>query len=386
MDSIFNDRMFKMLLAKAGINLTSKNERYWRMIAAVILCWLPLAVLTLIEGDFWTGNIQTSFITSFDTQIRILVSLPIFILAENQVSVRLSTIMGQFKNSGIIEKEQHDLFDNIVKKNSKFLSSFWMSFTVFCFCYLQVFLLMFYESENTFLLTWQIKHINGELLLSNAGWWSTLISRPIVLFVFYRWFIAIITWGILLRKISKLELNLFPMHPDLVGGLGFLGYAIRYFSPITFAISATVAANLIDLIIIENISLSELRFPVLGFFLFINVLLTYPLLWFTRKLIDARERSVFENDDFANGMLREFRGTLTNGYYNVSQDDLQSVKYSSVSDLSSIMNNALNMKFVPLTIKDLIPLWASIVIPLLFVISFEIPLDKLIKDILSLMF
>jgi len=27
-----------------------------------------LAIITLIHGNFWTGNINTSFITNFDTQ------------------------------------------------------------------------------------------------------------------------------------------------------------------------------------------------------------------------------------------------------------------------------------------------------------------------------
>lgn len=293
--------------------------------------------------------------------------------------------MAQFKNSGIVKTEQHDLLDNISAKSKAFLSSKWLDFAVFAFCYLQVVLILTFEKENTFLLTWQINNSNETVVLSHAGWWNFLIGRPLVIFLFYRWIIAIVAWGFVLRKISKLDLELFPMHPDCVGGLGFLGYAIRYFSPITFAISASVSGSLMDMILIEDMSLSELKVPVFGFFILITLLFTYPLLWFTKKLIDAREKSVFDNDDFANGMLREFKNKTSKKYHEVEPEDLQSPIYSSVSDLSSIMNNALNMKFLPLSLKDLVPLWVSILIPILFVISLEIPLNQLIKEIFSLM-
>lgn len=385
MESIFEDKLFNKLFNNHGGEADFVKAQIKKTLVVFGICWLPLALLTALEGSFWTGDAKTSFITNFDTQIRYLVSLPIFIMAERMVSVRLRTIMAQFKNSGIVKKEQFGALDQITDKNRSFLSSKWLDLAVFTICYIQVILILIFEKENAFMLTWQIHHSNQALALSSAGWWNFLIGRPLVLFLFYRWIIAIIAWGFLLRKISKLDLNLFPLHPDCVGGLGFLGYGIRYFSPITFAISASVSGSLIDMILIEDMSLSEIKIPVIGFFILITFLFTYPLLWFTKKLIDAREKSVFDNDDYANGMLREFKVKISKKYHEVNHEDLQSPVYSSVSDLSSIMNNALNMKFLPLSLKDLVPLWVSIIIPILFVISMEIPINQLLREVLSLM-
>ena len=243
---------------------------------------------------------------------------------------------------------------------------------------------MFYESSNTSFLTWQLVSETGEPSLNMAGKWCTLISRPFVLFLFYKWLLTIIVWGNILRKISNLKLNLYPEHPDLSGGLGYLGYALRYFSPITFAISAAVAGNMADFIVIEGLHLAELKIAALGYFVGMTLLFTMPMLFFTAKMVEARENSVFENYDFANGMYRELRLKIKKGYDQVTKQDLDSSVYSSVSDYNAVVDNVLKMKFVPFSIKDLIPLWVFMVLPFFGVVLLEIPFAEIFKNFVQI--
>lgn len=383
MEISFENQTYNHLIRKLAPQGSSQKIKILKTLIPFIICWLPLALMTLLNGNFWTGNIENSFITNFDSQVRFLICLPILILSEELISARLGLILGQFKNSGVIEKKEYDAFDQIISKGGRFLRSKWTLVVLILICYIQVFTVLSYESEYTSILTWQIHDAGEGAKLNSSGWWNILISRPIVFFLFLQWLLRIIVWGWILRKISFLHLVLFPIHPDLSGGLGFIGYALRFFSPIAFAISATIAGNMIDFILIEGLSLRTFAFPGLAYFVFISLLFTLPLFSFTGKLIEAREKSVFENYDFANGMYRELRDKFLKGYDKVTAEDLKRPEFSAVSDLSDVIENSLNMKYIPFTFRDLIPLWTMVVLPFLVVVLMEIPLSELFKVILS---
>jgi hypothetical protein len=385
MELSFEDHAYNKVLNKIGFSGAGMKVQLGKVLIPFAICWLPLAVMTLINRTFWTGEITTSFITNFDTQARLLISMPIFIMAEKLISTRLEIILRQFINSGIIVEEEKLHFEKIIKKQSRFLKSNWTDLAVFLISYLQVFVVLFYESTNTSFFSWQMLSGEGESAINLAGKWSALISRPFFLFLFYRWMLRIIVWGNILRKISKLNIRLYPEHPDLAGGLGYLGYAIRYFSPIAFAISAGVAGTMADFMLIEGLHIADLKVPALGYFIFISLLFTIPLLSFTGKLINARESSVFDNYDFANGMYRELRMKIAKGYELVTKRDLDSAVYSAVSDYNAVVDNILKMKFLPFTLKDMIPLWIMTALPFLAVIALEIPVAELLNKLLSIL-
>jgi len=383
MDFSFENHAYNTVIAKAGIAGKSMKAQITRATIPMAICWIPMAVYTALNGTFWTGDITNSFITSFDTQARILVSIPIFIIAEKLITPRLELILNQFINAGIVLREDRNKFLEIIRKRTHFLKSHWTDLAVFVVCYLQVIIVLLYESTSTSLLSWQINVVDGEHNLNFVGIWSTVIVRPFLLFLFYRWLLRIIVWGTILRKVSKLDLNLFAVHPDLCGGLGFLGYSIRYFSPVALAISTTVAGNMADFMLIEGMHLAELKYAIAGYFLLITLLFTLPLIPFISKLIDAREESIFENNDFANGMYREFRKVISKGFDEVNIEDLKKPYYSSTTDLNGVIENALKMKFIPFTLKDMIPIWTMATIPFLGVIIIEIPVAELFQTIIS---
>ena len=349
----------------------------------MLICWLPLAIGTALNGTFWTGDITTSFITSFDNQARFLVTLPLRILAERKVAPQIKRILQQFMNSGIVQNKDFDTFHEIIQKRSSFLKSHWTDLAVLIICYVQVFLVLSFESTFTSLLSWQMNIVDGEPKLNFVGIWGTVISRPFVLFLFYRWILRIFVWGMILYRISKLHINLFAVHPDLCGGLGFLGYSIRYFTPVAFAISATVAGNIADFMLIEGLHLAELKYAIAGYFVLITLIFTLPLTSFISKLISVREKSIFMSSDFANGMFRELNKQFSKEYDQVNNEDLKLPYYSSIADLNAVIENALKMKFIPFKIKDMIPLWVMAGIPFLGVVIIEIPVAELFKTVIS---
>ena len=75
-----------------------------------------------------------------------------------------------------------------------------------------------------------------------AGYWYALISLPIYQFLVYRWLWRRFIWCRFLRRVSKLDLQLIPTHPDQAGGVGFLGETHRLYAIFIFAFSAISAS------------------------------------------------------------------------------------------------------------------------------------------------
>jgi len=59
----------------------------------------------------------------------------------------------------------------------------------------------------------------------------------------------IFLWFRFLSAVSKLNLQLFPTHPDQAGGLGFIGEAQRFFGILFFAYSCGITGVVADEVI-----------------------------------------------------------------------------------------------------------------------------------------
>ena len=76
-----------------------------------------------------------------------------------------------------------------------------------------------------------------------AGWWHALVSAPVALVLLMGWYGGILIWGLFLFRVSRIDLQRIPTHPDLVGGLQFVGLSLRAFLLLSFTISMIAAGG-----------------------------------------------------------------------------------------------------------------------------------------------
>ena len=62
---------------------------------SVLVCWVPLAILSLAQAHF-LGGAKLSFFYDIETHVRFLVSLPTLILAEMLVHERIWPVIKRF--------------------------------------------------------------------------------------------------------------------------------------------------------------------------------------------------------------------------------------------------------------------------------------------------
>ena len=62
MDFSFEDHTFRRALKKIGISGRVPNEQTTRLLVPIMLCYVPLVIMTLIDGSFWNGDMDTSIV------------------------------------------------------------------------------------------------------------------------------------------------------------------------------------------------------------------------------------------------------------------------------------------------------------------------------------
>ena len=76
-----------------------------RVVISVLLCWVPLAVLSLAQSHFLDGA-KLSFFRDIETHVRFLVSLPVLILAEMVVHQRIRPVVKGFIERRVVTEEE----------------------------------------------------------------------------------------------------------------------------------------------------------------------------------------------------------------------------------------------------------------------------------------
>ena len=56
-----------------------------RVLVAVLITWLPLLLLSMLDGRAWGNSVGLTFLKDVETHVRLLIALPLLILAEVKV-------------------------------------------------------------------------------------------------------------------------------------------------------------------------------------------------------------------------------------------------------------------------------------------------------------
>jgi hypothetical protein len=73
-----------------------------RVLALVVLIWVPLLVLSMIDGRAWGNGLTLPFLQDIETHLRLLIAVPLLVVAEIVVHRSLPPIVRQFVDNGLI--------------------------------------------------------------------------------------------------------------------------------------------------------------------------------------------------------------------------------------------------------------------------------------------
>ena len=356
-----------------------------RTLLAVLIGWLPLAVLAVAQQLLSGDESAKSFFFDFAIHARFLVALPALIFAEAECIPRLGRIVNHFAES-LVAQSDTARFQAAVSSTRRLLDSTTGSILAVVLVYLVVATVQLYLSDV--LLAWQRAGSTNVTRFSPAGWWNLLVSLPLLLIVFFGWLWRLALWTRFLYLMSRLDLQLVPSHPDGAGGLKFVSSSLRGFRLISFACGAIVAGTIANYQYHQGAQLLDFKNVVIGLLIFLLILFAGPPTMFFRKLRETKVGGVFEYGALARAVGTQFEAQwLLRQKSSIDQTSLQAPDFSATTDLYSVTANVYAMRVVPFTMKDLIgPIVYAAMQPFWPLALLAIPLETIVGVLAKLLF
>jgi hypothetical protein len=352
-----------------------------RVVVITLLAWLPLLVLSVLEGQA-LGGVRIPFLKDIDAQVRLLVALPLLILAEKVIHERLRPAVELFVKTGIVRPEDRSRFDDIASSTMRWRNSIAVEVGLLALV-LFVGHTLWVEKLAVQGETWFARPTGSGPVLSRAGIWYAWVSVPIFQFILIRWWYRLLLWARLLWHTSRLDLDLSPSHPDRTGGLGFLGTSTAAFAPFLVAQSALVAALAAGRILQQGAQLQSFKVELAGMLGFALLQTLGPLLVFSPALARAKRRGLREYSLLGDRYVREFDRKWIRGGAAPEETLIGSADIQSLADLEGGFDIVRSMRTLPFGKETVIQLVATTALPGIPLLLTVMPLEEIVKKLVG---
>jgi hypothetical protein len=357
-----------------------------RILLISLLTWLPLLVLSVIEGQALGGSAAVPFLLDVEVHIKFLIVLPLLIIAELVVHQRMRFVVKQFLERHLIAENNLRRFDAAIASAFRLRNSVLGEVLLIAFVYVVGVLIIWRQYTALATATWYAVPTGEGLKLSLSGMWYVYVSVPILQFLLMRWYFRIFIWARFLWQVSRLDLSLVPTHPDHVGGLGFLSNTVYAFTPLAVAHGGLLAGVIANRIFYLGASLPQFKIEIAVLVVFMLCIVFGPFLVFTPRLAEAKRTGNREYGTLAERYVREFdakwlRGGAPTGEPLVGSGDIQ-----SLADLSNSFEVVRTMRIAPVTKQAILQLVAAALVPVVPLALTMMPLEELLKKLIGIVF
>ena len=347
-----------------------------------LLTWLPLVAWALYAGRVLPGGVDEPLVMHFGVHVRFLLAVPALILGEAMAHRVSTTLIPYFLTSGVVPPAQRGAFVRIVGGVARLRDRTlpWVVILVIVGAW-TVLQPVAVGAEAGHEAKWASSEEGGGL--GFGGWWFLYVSRPIfsVLLAGWLWRLALVF--VLLKRIARLDLSIVPTHPDGAGGLGFLKDMPKAFSLLAFAASAVVASRLAHDVLYHDVTLLSLKVVLTGFVVLVIVICVAPLLALAGPLAAAKRRALLEYGALVGEHGRLVRRRWILGEKPADDALLQAPEIGPVADTLPLYDAVRRMRAVPFGKSTLIGIAVPTLIPILVLLSTQVPIKDVLKKIVG---
>jgi len=350
--------------------------------AALVLAgvaWLPLCVLAVVQGLAVRGA-TIPFFYDIAAHVRFLVALPVLLVAEIPIGARMRQVAAHFIEAGLVRDDEQGKFAQIIAGAVRMRDSRVAELVVLAAAYVTTYGMLTGELVQGDTMWYQPDPRAG---LTAVGFWYVFVSLPIFQFILYRWGYRMLVWARFLRRVSQLDLQLTPMHPDGAGGLGFLGKGSIPFGVLLFAVSAIVSSRIATHVLFAGAKLRDFQVPYAAIFVLALVIFAGPLLIFVPTLFALKQRGFREYGALASRYTQLFdRKWLRAGA--ADESILGSGDIQSLADLGNSFELVRKVRPIPIELGDFVAMVLPGVIPAIPLAATVMPVSDILKAALRL--
>jgi hypothetical protein len=367
----------------AGDSLQFPNRR---VVALTLLAWLPLLLLSLAEGVTWGDRVKLPFLYDVDLHVRLLIALPLLILAELVVHERMRLVLRQFAERDLIPDLAQAKFDAAIASAVRLRNSIPAELLLIAFVYIVGVGFVWRTQVALDVSSWYGVPAGGKLAPSLAGWWLGFVSLPLLQFLLLRWYFRLFIWARFLWQVSRIELKLMPLHPDRCGGLSFLGSVSHAFAPVLFAQGALMAGMMANRIFYMGATLLEFKLELIGLVFMMVFVILGPLLVFAPRLAAAKRAGLREYGTLAQRYTGEFDQKWLRGGAPPGEPLIGSADIQSLADLNNSYEVVKEMRLAPFNLQAVLQLAVITLLPVLPLMLTLISLEELLGRLLKVVF
>ena len=354
-----------------------------RIIISSLLVWLPLLVLSTLEGRVLGGSTTVPFMLDLEVHVRFLVTMPLLIAAELVVHQRMQSVVKIFLERHLIPESARARFDAAIDSAFRLRNSVVAELLLIAIVYVVGILILWRQHFSLDAATW---YATGRAKLSLAGMWYGYVSLPIFQFLLCRWYLRVVIWSRFLWQVSRIELSLIPTHPDRVGGLGFLSNTVYAFTLLAVAHGTLLSGMLANRIFFLGAALTEYKIEIGVMVIFVLCLVIAPLLVFGPQLARTKRMGLREYGTLAEQYVRQFDVKWLRGGAPQNESIVGSADIQSLADLSNSYEVVRTMRLVPVTKETLFRIVLATLAPIVPLALTMMPLEELLKTLLGVLF
>jgi hypothetical protein len=356
-----------------------------RIIAIVLLAWLPLLLLSALDGKAW-GGVDAAFLTDLEVHVRFLLAVPLLLLAEGAVRRRLAPLLQQFVVLRLLPEDSISRFEAAVAAASRLRDSKLAQAVLLAIVYGVGIGIVWRQYGVLDAATWYATPSAEGRTLTPAGLWYGGVSLPIVQFLLLRWYWRMAVWARLLWQISRMPLRLLAAHPDRFGGLGFLASVGYAYTLLAAAHGALAAGPIASRIFFAGATLTDFGSQIAGVVLLVLCLVLGPLLCFTPQLAAAKQAGLLAYGALAERHVRGFEAKWLRGAMPAEGGLLGSPDVSSQADLGTSCEVVRSMGIGPLSLQAVVSIVTATLAPIVPLGLTMIPMNDLLRKLLGIGF
>ena len=368
----------KTRLARPPLNLLHR-----RMVLIPALAWLPLLVLTLLEGTA-IGNVTVPLLKDVEAYARFLIAIPILLVAELVVHDRLRMIIGQFRERDIVTAASLPRFEAAIASAARLRNSMTAEIVMLVVVFVAG-TWMWKHGMALKIDTWYASIADGRSEFTLAGKWFVYVSAPVFQFLLLRWYFRLWIWWRFMWQVSRLPLQLKALHPDRAGGIGFLGGSMVAFTPVLLAQSALLSGVVFSRVLTGAGTAMDFRGEIGVLIVFLAAQIVVPLLFFAPSLIDSQRSAMRRFGLLSTEYARDFERKWLQGGAPAGEELLGSGDIQSLNDLAGSHEVVREMRPVPFSLPTFVRLLVVTAAPFLPLVLTVIPFDELVHNLAEMM-
>jgi len=365
--------------AQEAVHLVSPER--WnlgrRIAFAVCLGWVPLFLITLLSRPHALG----SLLKDYTINVRLLIAVPVLLIGQVVMENTFRTIVRHIRNAELLPAQEEAKMDHTIASLIRLRDSIVPEIVILVAAYghfLSTLKLRLVTAEP-----WALGDSSSFFHLSPAAWYYALVSQLVYQFLLgislWKWFL----WICFLFRLSRLDLQLIPTHPDLHAGIGFLGVSPMAIAPTMFVAAGAIGSSWRTEILKHTAHLMDFKLEAIILLVVVLILAMGPLVFFVPRLSKLRRQGIFQYGILGQHLSTEFHRKWIQNPKGHEEEFLTAPEISTLTDYSTSYENVEKLQPFPLDKGALIALVLAIAVPLLPTVLAEVPFITVLKDLLA---